>query len=115
MQIPLCGFANRKDVHDVCNIDRMHQSNLGAPQTIANGLEVLLSERKLLSQINEYLKQLPPFPGLNLPSFRLDQKSKCGATETADLKVLALAVLAVPAVAKQFAGPISGKLRHGEC
>lgn len=75
-----------------------------------------MSERKLLSQMNEDLKKLPPFPGLRLPSFGLDQKSRCTATQTADLfKVLAVAVLAFPAVAKQFAGPISGKLRHGGC
>ena len=66
--------------------------------------------------MNEYLKNLPRFPGLRLPSFGFDQTERCTATQTADFfEVLAVAVLAFPAVSKQFAGAISGKLRHGGC
>lgn len=44
---PLCGFADFQDVYKACNTDRIHQSNLGVPQSNANGLEDVLWERKL--------------------------------------------------------------------
>ena len=79
----------------------MHQSNLGTAQILIRMIQEYREAH--LARLNEYIKSLPKFPGLKLPSFGLTPGEKATATELADLfKVLPVALLLVPALRSKF-------------
>ncbi|DBA92041.1 TPA: hypothetical protein ACH3X2_003765 [Trebouxia sp. C0005] len=101
---PLAGFNLVPDVYELYYPDRLHQSNKGTAEVLAEMVQDKVMQTGHLHMLNEYLTCLPSYFGVRIPGFGLDSKKRANATQCADLfKLLPVAILAIPGVKSLFA------------
>ena len=104
LQTPLAGFNLVPDVYELYYPDRLHQSNKGTAEVLAEMVQDKVMQTGHLHMLNEYLTCLPSYFGVRIPGFGLDSKKRANATQCADLfKLLPVAILAIPGVKSLFA------------
>ena len=108
LQSAYADFPGVANYFDLYYNDRLHSSSRGVPESIMQWVEPAIGKPGVTA-LNAYIKRLPSYPGLTLPSHGLAEGEKASATQMANLfKMLPVALLAHSHVQAKFMEPMQG-------